>query len=112
MNQEERESCSLSRHQLLVKLAYHFSEIIAEELVRPTEPAALGERNVLEAVGSDLEVRGDVVADVFEPAELLLGEQLAQALLLSKPLLEPLLDEVWERRQLVVLMERKADKRN
>ena len=98
-----------SRGEHLVDLVEERREVVAEHLRRLAEPASFDERRVAEVVGRDRERGGDVVADAFEPGELLDGEHASGVLLLEEPGVVALADEVGVGHELVFLVEGDAD---
>ena len=80
-----------------------------KQLMHFPQPAFLRERRVVEVAWIDSEIRGDVVADHFEPAALLGGELLACAFLLRQPRFEVRVDALGEWDEFVVLVDGEAD---
>ena len=73
------------------------------------EPTFLRKRCVVEVARIDSKIRGDVVADHFEPAALLGSELLAAGFLLRQPGFEVGVDALGEWDEFVVLMDGEAD---
>ena len=81
-------------------------EVVAEELAGSAEAAALAEGRVEQSLAArSTATGGEVVADEAEPVELLVGEGAAGLLLLEEPGVEPFVDLLGVRDQLVVLAE-------
>src|SRR3989304_1911411 len=65
---------TLSGDQLLVQFVKYHAQLVREQLMGLAEAALLRERRIFEVVGLNSQIRGDVVADHFEPAELFFCE--------------------------------------
>ena len=87
-------------------------QLVAEQLARLAEAAALAEGRVLELDGFDAEAGGEVVSDESEPLELLVGEGTARVLLLNQPGLEAFGDVLGIGTELVVEAEGVPDERD
>src|SRR4051812_40534047 len=64
-----RSTREISCCERLVKFIQQLGQLIAEELMRFAEAAALAKGGVVEVFGFDAEAGGDVVADEVEPGE-------------------------------------------